>query len=85
MEEIVSSHTMKKFECDSICLASKKVAAATGDCRQALYICQKATEVAKRDKKKVVEMGQVNKVLHQMFASPIILAMKLVRRREREK
>ena len=65
------------MERDSICLISKKVAAATGDCRRALYIGQKATE---RDKKKVVEM---NEVLHEMFASPIIVALKLVRGREK--
>ena len=74
---------MKKFERDSISLASRKVAAATGDARRALDICWKAIEVAERDEKKSVGMSEVNKAVQEMFTSPMILAVKLVSGRER--
>ena len=76
---------MKKFERDSISLASRKVAAATGDARRALDICWKAIEVAERDEKKSVGMSEVNKAVQEMFTSPMILAVKLVREGERER
>ena len=76
---------MKKFECDSISLASRKVAAATGDARRALDICWKAIEVAERDEKKIVGMSEVNKAVQEMFTSPMILAVKLVRDGDRER
>ena len=75
---------MKKFERDSISLASRKVAAATGDARRALDICWKAIEVAERDEKKSIGMSEVNKAVQEMFTSPMILAVKLVSGRERE-
>lgn len=53
----------------------------SGDCRRALDICRRATEIAEenssRAKKKIeINFGHITQALNEMFASPKVRAIK---------
>lgn len=58
----------------------RKVASVSGDCRRALDICRRATEIAEESsenpKDHIVNFTHVNRALSEMFASPKIRAIK---------
>lgn len=58
----------------------RKVASVSGDCRRALDICRRATEIAEEvansAKERVVNFAHVNQALTEMFASPRVRAIK---------
>lgn len=59
---------------------NRKVASISGDCRRALDICRRATEIAEESssnkKDHVVNFIHVNQALSEMFASPKVRAIK---------
>ena len=81
---------LKIFETDAIILASRKVAAVSGDARRALDICRRAVEIAQREITKsspqlrrspgssYVGMLHVNAAVNEMFASPMVMAIRCV-------
>ncbi|GFN87065.1 origin recognition complex subunit 1 [Plakobranchus ocellatus] len=81
LEQIVSSRMkgLKVFDGDAIQLASRKVAAVSGDARRALDICRKATEIAEEraaSGTNKVTMMDINRAVEQMFCSPKIMAIR---------
>lgn len=57
----------------------RKVASISGDCRRALDICRRATEIAESDcsgKKVMVSMLHVQKAFNEMITNPKVLAIK---------
>lgn len=66
------------FVSDAVQLVARKVASVSGDCRRALDICRRATEIAEEmnAKNQIVGFAHVNKALEEMFASPRIKAIK---------
>lgn len=68
-----------KFVSDAVQLVARKVASVSGDCRRALDICRRATEITEESeagKNKTVGFAQVNQALEEMFASPRIRAIR---------
>lgn len=66
------------FVSDAVQLVARKVASVSGDCRRALDICRRATEIAEEmnAKNEIVGFVHVNQALNEMFASPRIKAIK---------
>lgn len=68
------------FMADAVQLVARKVASVSGDCRRALDICRRATEIAeeKSDGADDVEVNfaHINQALSEMFASPKVRAIK---------
>lgn len=57
----------------------RKVASISGDCRRALDICRRATEIAESDcsgKRVMVSMLHVQKAFNEMITNPKVLAIK---------
>lgn len=57
----------------------RKVASISGDCRRALDICRRATEIAEADcrgKRVMVSMLHVQKAFNEMITNPKVLAIK---------
>lgn len=57
----------------------RKVASISGDCRRALDICRRATEIAESDcsgKKVMVSMLHVQRAFNEMITNPKVLAIK---------
>lgn len=55
------------------------MASVSGDCRRALDICRRATEIAEENsaKKKIeINFGHITQALNEMFASPKVRAIK---------
>lgn len=56
------------------------MASVSGDCRRALDICRRATEIAEEKSTKAgkveVNFGHINQALSEMFASPKVRAIK---------
>ena len=81
---------LKIFETDAIILASRKVAAVSGDARRALDICRRAVEIAQREITEsspqqrrspgtsYVGMLHVNTAVNEMFSSPMVMAIRCV-------
>lgn len=61
-------------------MINRKVASVSGDCRRALDICRRATEIAEEkntgSKKIEVNFAHINQALSEMFASPKVRAIK---------
>ncbi|NWU14804.1 ORC1 protein, partial [Cephalopterus ornatus] len=82
LQHIISSRLkgVKAFEEDAIQLASRKVAALSGDARRCLDICRRATEICEFDKQKrnpqVVGMVHITEAIDEMFLSPYINAIR---------
>ncbi|XP_067941586.1 origin recognition complex subunit 1-like [Watersipora subatra] len=78
LQEIVHSRLtgISAFDPDAVQLASRKVAAVSGDARRALDICRRSTEVAEADGQELVRMQHVNQALQEMFSSPKITAIR---------
>lgn len=82
LQEIVTSRICgsDSFKSDAVQLVARKVAAVSGDCRRALDICRRATEIA--DSITVskgcmkVNMIHVQQALNEMIASPKVQAIK---------
>lgn len=68
----------KCFVTDAVQLVARKVASVSGDCRRALDICRRATEIAEKSMsdEKIVKFVHVNQALTEMFASPKVRAIK---------
>ncbi|KAG4077249.1 hypothetical protein HA402_009878 [Bradysia odoriphaga] len=67
------------FENDAVQLVARKVASISGDCRRALDICRRATEIAETDcsgKRVMVSMLHVQKAFNEMITNPKVLAIK---------
>lgn len=68
------------FICFCFDLKYRKVASVSGDCRRALDICRRATEIAeeKHTGNKAVEVNfvHINQALSEMFASPKVRAIR---------
>lgn len=57
----------------------RKVASISGDCRRALDICRRATEIAESScdgKKVMVSMMHVQRAFNEMITNPKVLAIK---------
>lgn len=78
LQEIVCSRLegLNTFESDAVQLASRKVAAVSGDARRCLDICRRATEIAEHKQKKIVGIEQVHEALQEMFATPMVQAIR---------
>lgn len=66
-------------------LATRKVAAVSGDARRALDICRRAAEVAQLEGGKTftTTIQHVNTALREMFTSPVLTALRCVSHYER--
>ncbi|XP_031621748.1 origin recognition complex subunit 1 isoform X2 [Contarinia nasturtii] len=68
------------FMADAVQLVARKVASVSGDCRRALDICRRATEIAEEKSNGVVPVevnfAHINQALSEMFASPKVRAIK---------
>lgn len=64
----------------TVCFPNRKVASVSGDCRRALDICRRATEIAEEkstgDGPVEVNFAHINQALSEMFASPKVRAIK---------
>lgn len=78
LQEIVATRLqgLRVFDADAIQLVSRKVAAVSGDARRCLDICRRATEIAMSQSAKLVEIEHVHAALQEMFATPMIQAMR---------
>lgn len=82
LQEIVTARICgsDSFKSDAVQLVARKVAAVSGDCRRALDICRRATEIAdfnKSSKDNIqVNMIHVQHALNEMIASPKVQAIK---------
>jgi origin recognition complex subunit 1 len=78
LETIISSRMkdLNVFQPEAITLASRRVAAVTGDARKAINLSRRAAELAREKKKTIVGMVDVNDAIQEMFSSPLILAVK---------
>lgn len=60
--------------------SNRKVASVSGDCRRALDICRRATEIAEEKSTRAdqieVNFAHINQALSEMFASPKVRAIK---------
>lgn len=85
LQDIVTTRLdkLKTFENDAIQLASRKVAAVSGDARRCLDICRRATEIAERKGRKTVQIEHVHEALLEMFATPMILAIRNCSKQEK--
>nr|XP_039248234.1 origin recognition complex subunit 1-like [Styela clava] len=84
LQEIVISRLdgLDTFEADAIQLASRKVAAVSGDARRCLDICRRATEIVERESGKIVGIEHVHAALQEMFATPMIQAIRSCSKQE---
>lgn len=62
-------------------LNNRKVASVSGDCRRALDICRRATEIAEENSTRArtkieINFGHITQALNEMFASPKVRAIK---------
>ncbi|XP_055311116.1 origin recognition complex subunit 1 isoform X3 [Sitodiplosis mosellana] len=68
------------FMADAVQLVARKVASVSGDCRRALDICRRATEIAEEKSTGAglieVNFAHINQALSEMFASPKVRAIK---------
>lgn len=73
------------FVSDAVQLVARKVASVSGDCRRALDICRRATEIAEETNAKDLKVNftHVNQALNEMFASPRVRAIKCCTRNEK--
>lgn len=81
LQEVVMARLAgsKCFISDAVQLVARKVASVSGDCRRALDICRRATEIAEEqceNDKPIVKFVHVNQALTEMFASPKVRAIK---------
>uniref|UniRef100_A0A3B4XS75 Origin recognition complex subunit 1 n=1 Tax=Seriola lalandi dorsalis TaxID=1841481 RepID=A0A3B4XS75_SERLL len=83
LQQIITSrlNKVKAFEEDALQLASRKVAALSGDARRCLDICRRATEicehsVADPSATGLVGMSHVMEALNEMFSSAYVTAIK---------
>ncbi|KAL5290488.1 ORC1 family protein [Megaselia abdita] len=82
LQEIVTARICgsDSFKSDAVQLVARKVAAVSGDCRRALDICRRATEIADSNTKSKdnvqVSMIHVTQALNEMIASPKVQAIK---------
>lgn len=78
LQEVVMSRLAgsKSFVSDAVQLIARKVASVSGDCRRALDICRRATEIAEEAETDVVNFAHVHQALNEMFASPKVRAIK---------
>lgn len=71
---------MKKTENENFYFSNRKVASVSGDCRRALDICRRATEIAEEKSNGAgpieVNFAHINQALSEMFASPKVRAIK---------
>ncbi|KAJ6643974.1 Origin recognition complex subunit 1, partial [Pseudolycoriella hygida] len=66
------------FESDAVQLVARKVASISGDCRRALDICRRASEIAEADcagKNVMVSMLHVQKAFNEMITNVKVLAI----------
>ncbi|XP_063748407.1 origin recognition complex subunit 1 isoform X2 [Eleginops maclovinus] len=82
LQQIITSrlNKVKAFEEDALQLASRKVAALSGDARRCLDICRRATEICEHSAADtgLVGMSDVMDALNEMFSSAYITAIKCV-------
>nr|CUU98853.1 hypothetical transcript [Hymenolepis microstoma] len=73
------------FDAKAIELATRKVAAVSGDARRALDICRRAAEIAQLEGGKTFKttMQHANAALREMFTSPVLTALRCVSHYER--
>ncbi|XP_006803708.1 origin recognition complex subunit 1 [Neolamprologus brichardi] len=83
LQEIIMSrlNKLKAFEEDALQLASRKVAALSGDARRCLDICRRATEICEHSAADpssagLVGMSHVMEALNEMFSSAYITAIR---------
>ncbi|KAM7387812.1 hypothetical protein PAMP_024025 [Pampus punctatissimus] len=83
LQQIIMSrlNKVKAFEEDALQLASRKVAALSGDARRCLDICRRATEICEHSAcdpsaTGLVGMSHVMEALNEMFSSAYITAIK---------
>uniref|UniRef100_A0A3P8SA44 Origin recognition complex subunit 1 n=1 Tax=Amphiprion percula TaxID=161767 RepID=A0A3P8SA44_AMPPE len=83
LQQIIMSrlNKVKAFEEDALQLASRKVAALSGDARRCLDICRRATEICEHSTTNpsatgLVGMSHVMEALNEMFSSAYITAIK---------
>ncbi|CAK6977710.1 origin recognition complex subunit 1 [Scomber scombrus] len=83
LQQIIMSrlNKVKAFEEDALQLASRKVAALSGDARRCLDICRRATEICEHSAADpsatgLVGMSHVMEALNEMFSSAYITAIK---------
>ncbi|VDL14655.1 unnamed protein product [Hymenolepis diminuta] len=73
------------FDAKAIELATRKVAAVSGDARRALDICRRAAETAQLEGGRTftTTIQHVNAALREMFTSPVLTALRCVSHYER--
>lgn len=81
LQEVVMTRLAgsKSFIGDAVQLVARKVASVSGDCRRALDICRRATEIAEEttgDTNATVQFAHVTQALDEMFASPKVRAIR---------
>ncbi|KAM9832070.1 origin recognition complex subunit 1 [Neosynchiropus ocellatus] len=79
LRQIVTSrlNKVKAFEEDALQLASRKVAALSGDARRCLDICRRATEICEHAAApRLVAVSHVMEALDEMFSSAYVTAIK---------
>ncbi|TNM87747.1 hypothetical protein fugu_005968 [Takifugu bimaculatus] len=78
LQQIITSrlNKVKAFEEDALQLASRKVAALSGDARRCLDICRRATEICEHSAAGLVGMSHVMEALDEMFSSAYVAAIR---------
>ncbi|KAJ6637611.1 Origin recognition complex subunit 1, partial [Pseudolycoriella hygida] len=80
LQEVVQARLAETnvFESDAVQLVAGKVASISGDCRRALDICRRASEIAEADcagKNVMVSMLHVQKAFNEMITNVKVLAI----------